>query len=175
MAYFWFSRGKGANGDDLACYCDSCLFSPSSDMRFLLAPYWNKGLKLKHGSTVTLATAIKAADVVQRKLLLLHQPHSLQSVAAKVISGTMNGSAKDLPLPFVLQDMIADGTFENSDDVNAIEDDEFSSLFTKSLPGTLWHHVGATIVRRQKTSLSSILDIDLLNLFPFYTLYMDYK
>ena len=60
----------------------------------------------------------------------------------------MNGSAKALPLPRILQDWIVDGAFENEDDVNEIENDEFSSLFTKSLPGTLWHHVGATIVRR---------------------------
>ena len=62
----------------------------------------------------------------------------------------MNGSAKVLPLSHILQDLIVDGAFENEDDVNEIENDEFSSLFTKSLPGTLWYHVGATIVRRRK-------------------------
>ena len=150
MAYLWFSIGNSVNANDLACYCDSCLFSPSSDMLFLLAPYWKEGLQLKHGSKVTLTTAIKAADIVQRKLMQLHQPKSLQAIAAQVISKRMNGSAKALPLSRILQDLIVDGAFENEDDVNEIENDEFSSLFTKSLPGTLWHHVGATIVRRRK-------------------------
>ena len=68
------------------------------------------------------------------RLQELHQPKTLQILAVLTIQAHLKGSADHLPLPKLLQEMIADeDTLEP--DMNIARDNEFSSDIAKHLPG----------------------------------------
>ena len=130
--------------DDNACFCDFCIFE-SYNVREGLAPYWYRGFKLREGQKITFVQVQKCMEVVMNRLQELHQPKTLQILAVLTIQAHLKGSADHLPLPKLLQEMIADeDTLEP--DMNIARDNEFSSDIAKHLPGILWEHLGWTLV-----------------------------
>ena len=147
MSYFWFTKNPMA-AQDHACFCDFCVFE-SWNVREGLAPYWYRGLKLSHGQKITLVQVRKCMEIVTNRLQELHQPKTLQSLTISSIQGHLKGSPEFLPLPKLLQEMIADEDISD-DDVNITNDTEFYSSVVKRLPGILWEHLGWTLIRRSR-------------------------
>lgn len=147
MSYLWFTKSNSAR-NELACYCDFCMFQ-FRNVSDGLAPYWYRGLRLMDGEQITLKKVKKCMAIVMEQIEELDQPRNLQSLSASVIRNNLNGSTKNLPLPRLLQQMIAFHEYEDGD-VNAPDDGEFSSFIAKHLLGILWQHLGWTLVRRCK-------------------------
>ena len=148
MSFFWFTKSPVAAQDDNACFCDFCVFE-CYNVREGLAPYWYRGFKLREGQKITFVQVKKCMEVALKRLEELHQPKTLQTLAVSVIQAHLEGSVDHLPLPKLLQKMIADeDNFEP--DMNIANDVEFSSFLTKRLPGILWEHLGWTLVRRAR-------------------------
>ena len=136
MAHFWFVKSEDPTSDDQACFCDFCTDS-SGEGRADVAPYWKKGLKLKHGTVITLAIAKECTKMMAARLAEIHQPDSLEDLCGRVVSKNVNmDQCNKLPLPDLMLDNIRDGLYDVNKAGNFAYDHEFTDR-AKMMPGVL--------------------------------------
>ena len=151
MAFLRFTYTDNPQDDDdhLVCYCDFCIAEyRSCDLREGLRPYWVRGVQLREGTKVTIALAKQATKIMMDRLEEIHQPLSLQTQAAFAICHRVKKvtAVQELPLPKALIDHLTRGEYQDEVGGSMAEDDEFNNI-AKIIPGFLWKHKGAKVIR----------------------------
>ncbi len=138
---------KNDEGD--ICFCEDCI-STNCYLREDLALYERHGLKLQHGMKIELTHCLKAAEIMQERLNVLHQPAKLEVLAALEIKERIAHSPKperNLPLPkSIIWNMMEGRHYENQVQGNFAKDTVFHSALACKLSGILWYHVGHSLV-----------------------------
>ncbi len=141
-SHFFFT-----NNDGDVCFCEDCI-STNWYLREDLALYERHGLRLQHGMKIELTHCIKAAEIMQERLNVLHQPTKLEVLAALEIKERIAHSPNpDLPLPkSIIWNLMEGKHYENQVQGDFAKDGEFFSALACKLSGILWYHVGCNLV-----------------------------